>query len=1485
MAESLTISRETPALKSMDYALLRQAGIDRLQELAGSIWTDFNIHDPGVTVLEALAYAITDLGYRSGYRMQDILAQDPNAISDIKNFFTAREILPNCPLTVNDYRKLLMDVEVKDTVNNCTSGVKNAWLFKSAESEQKFYVRAKEDTLSYAPDPSIPGQDNIHLKGLYNVLLEFNECAVFGDLNENTLTGNMQITNATGYPGFDNNFLFRFVEVSVEFPRWDTAGVDWTDPASIRAGIGGKITLEFLGLPHNYYMSYVIDSNNEVLLSGELDFDLDGNPETPLDPTTIALIQAQINAFIYDPSAGLIIAYQKKVEMIFTIMKEVKRTLMANRNLCEDFFRFAALKVEEIAMCGDIEVTGDSDIETVLANIYHEVGKFLSPTVFFHSLDDMMARGKTPDEIFEGPRLAHGFIDDEELKKADLRKSIHVSDLYNIIMDIPGVVAIKNLQVANFPEDNDDNIPTKSVKWCLELAFDKYYVPRLSIERSNITFFKDLLPFQANVLQVEALLGELKSQDPPQRLEDPVLDLPVPQGEFKALDEYTSVQEEFPLVYGTGRAGLPQTASTLRKAQAHQLKGFLMIFDQLLADYLEQLANVRDLFSMNAARDNDGNFVIDRSYFAQTLFNIVPNAADLYVNSQPVHIANLDLMTEDKSLFESRRAKFLDHLLARFGESFSEYAMLTYTLSGPKPAEQLIEDRLEFLNNYPEVSSCRGAAFNYKEPCHLWHIDNVSGLERRTRFLLGLKQKKLSELIFFPGITIDDNLGAGPFTFTVDDPPSNPLMGGVNSYATVQEVNQAVEMTIVAGINFENYVIYSPGLGKWKYRLFCDGTLLTENTTLFNSQGAAELQVKNQVIPVLLNQFFNDPESNRKNLDCGILDEHLGVTITDDTQPGCPPSCKVTFSIKDDFGTVLINGEFGAFGTTSEVSDNIHDLIISNFLLRAADRDNYRFELDGSGDYVFSVTDTCRDPMATSAEKNFNDGLAAFILTANPAVTGISVIDQDGNVISGFTITASAASEDKISISVSPPLPGTVTGGKIKVDFTVSVTNMATYQPAYRRFTVDEDLRGLIREGDFMNVLIDGNPFTLRVEDLLITDFTPGSYKTQVTVFETLPATAATLVIDHSTTIPLLAITSSTTLVLKGGVDEIAVQEFMDFIIRHFLDHEGMHIVEHILLRPVVKTKRFDAATTATLIDNLSPEGSLFYVKTVNIVAVNTGTKVFTVSGNVTGQVVFNQRVTVQGSNSGLNDRTYTVMMVTPSGSNTNIKVLESISDNNVPFGTLGFTRQNVILNTTPSTETFTLTGPDPQTEISSGDVVIVAGSRDGANDRRYITDTVTPNGGSSDLKILQAEIAYEDRFLKINETADCKDCRFDDPYSFVVSVILPYWQGRFSNQTFRRFVEKTIRMECPAHIVINFCWVDCRQMALFEEKYKKWLLVHSLEERDEFELNLALNELLDAFTSTRSVYPRGTLHDCDTDDQLKNSIILNRSILGNLTN
>ncbi|MBS8226339.1 hypothetical protein [Vannielia litorea] len=89
---------------------LFEAALARVQALSGATWTDYNEHDPGVTMLEALCYALTDIGYRTNHPIADIIASSAatHGLTPAQMaLYTGAEILPTAPVTEEDVRDLL----------------------------------------------------------------------------------------------------------------------------------------------------------------------------------------------------------------------------------------------------------------------------------------------------------------------------------------------------------------------------------------------------------------------------------------------------------------------------------------------------------------------------------------------------------------------------------------------------------------------------------------------------------------------------------------------------------------------------------------------------------------------------------------------------------------------------------------------------------------------------------------------------------------------------------------------------------------------------------------------------------------------------------------------------------------------------------------------------------------------------------------------------------------------------------------------------------------------------------------------------------------------------------------------------------------------------------------------------------------------------------------------------------------------------------
>ena len=137
MLPQLTIPKKKTQPVAMDRQQLYAIGLDHVQRLSSQIWSDYNVHDPGITTLELLCYALTELSYRASLPIEDLLAsKSDNAEAMKQQFFSARQILPSRPRTVLDYRKLLIDID----------GVKNAWLNPAICAGVCAFVRSPQIT-------------------------------------------------------------------------------------------------------------------------------------------------------------------------------------------------------------------------------------------------------------------------------------------------------------------------------------------------------------------------------------------------------------------------------------------------------------------------------------------------------------------------------------------------------------------------------------------------------------------------------------------------------------------------------------------------------------------------------------------------------------------------------------------------------------------------------------------------------------------------------------------------------------------------------------------------------------------------------------------------------------------------------------------------------------------------------------------------------------------------------------------------------------------------------------------------------------------------------------------------------------------------------------------------------------------------------------------------------------------------------------------
>ncbi len=658
MDTSATISSAPPPRTSMDYSALRESGMELIRKWASESWTDHNVHDPGITILEASSYAITELGLRLQLDIADLIRSGASHVA--AQLEPAHRVLPVGPVTPADLRSVLLD----------HPSISDAQVLLLADNEVPFYERG---ATSDPPLTYTTGTPRVRPGGLYDVLVELGR-----DLNSNTY--GMRVSSA------GQNY-----DIDLALPLWD-------DPEATPFREGAVVNTiamvpdggEFwraLPEPHSYF------GRADVAFTG------------PSGPGNIVIwILIRITTVLPQPSLvipGILIEARTGVESTATpapivefaarvrnAMTEVNqlRSYLANwRNLGEQAVQIGVARIQEIAVRARIEVTGAIDVEQLVAGIFADLDQMLSPLVRFESLSDRRRTEPDPDSTYDGPLLLNGFLAANS-RAAAPPAVLYLSDVLRLIMrrrsatgtDVVtqenpvgrDIVAVTDLALTNFI----NNRPiTSDAENCLHLVEVERYRPRLSVAKSRIVIVRNDSEVSYDLARVVSLLTDaIDKAKERARTKDTSPVWPAVRGEPLPVEEYTPLQEELPGIYGVGHSELPESAGLRRHAAVRQLQGYLLLFEQVLADVTAQVGNINRFFSGDAGEDT--------TYFTRPLFDVpgMPNllrrfppngnwTAFIQDPNNPVTRA-LHQAAESPTDVLDRRNRMLDHLLARQGE-------------------------------------------------------------------------------------------------------------------------------------------------------------------------------------------------------------------------------------------------------------------------------------------------------------------------------------------------------------------------------------------------------------------------------------------------------------------------------------------------------------------------------------------------------------------------------------------------------------------------------------------------------------------------------------------------------------------------------------------------------------------------------------------------------------------------------------------------
>jgi hypothetical protein len=827
MSERAAIARAKALPVAQDYAALRAEGLAHVQRLSGKLWTDHNLHDPGITTLEILCYALTDLAYRASFETRDLMTGPDGRIGppSLTGLAPAHEALTTAPRTIADYRRLLLRIE----------GVRNAWLDAmtapgARRAEVPIYGDCLADALSFQP-LNTAGQSNhpVMVSGLYKVLVELDVDPLLGPLNDSVLMYQIRRGTLKGVIVAFDCADPAFVAGGVDVSR-DIASIDALTVSTAPGGFTARFDLTLSG-----GTSVVLDGCTVVVIEDRPRPDRDAVAVTP------QRIRPVLQASAAD---DLLPMFWGKQQRRARTLEKAACALAAHRGLCEDFLSIAAVPPYRIGLCADIEVRPDADLEAVQAAVFHEIEKYMSPPVRYRTLDDMLVDGRQPDEIFNGPFVDFGltcagdpvftkpgFITDEDLVASELRRKVLASDLVNLIVDAPGVEAISNVLLRAFDKSG---VPQGgSEKWVMDVPEGAQ--PVFFADGSKLVFKRAGIPYRAQVTEFQRTLDHLRALDRRRLYVPPDQVLPVPVGRWRHLDAFQSTQDDFPATYKIGRARISPVETGERIAQARQLKGYLAFFDQLLADYLTQLANVRHIYSLDRE--------LTQTWFSSALKNVAGSLGqsfetEFYVDGAPPDDLVMTRLTESEEDFLERRNRVLDHLIARFAERFADYALLSFKLSGDrlKSSDGIIADKIAFLAEYPRLSRERGQAANLRPgiAADIWDSGNISGLERRVGRLLGFKSLNRRDRHcagHFDALFGTQKAGS-KFRVVVRDSDSKILFASKETFANERKALDAAAVVYPSMRDEGAFVIeQTQGATTWTTRLQGGGRVLTHNKT------------------------------------------------------------------------------------------------------------------------------------------------------------------------------------------------------------------------------------------------------------------------------------------------------------------------------------------------------------------------------------------------------------------------------------------------------------------------------------------------------------------------------------------------------------------------------------------------------------------------------------------------------------------------------
>jgi hypothetical protein len=129
------------------------------------------------------------------------------------------------------------------------------------------------------------------------------------------------------------------------------------------------------------------------------------------------------------------------------LAQRVRTLYAAHRALGADLAEVRELRPRAYYLRGEIDTCGERSEAEILAQILFECGEYLASGMSARRLRDVIAEGRPPEEVFDGPATRHAHV--SARPGAADTASVSISELIGVIQKIEGVRRIRALAIVD----------------------------------------------------------------------------------------------------------------------------------------------------------------------------------------------------------------------------------------------------------------------------------------------------------------------------------------------------------------------------------------------------------------------------------------------------------------------------------------------------------------------------------------------------------------------------------------------------------------------------------------------------------------------------------------------------------------------------------------------------------------------------------------------------------------------------------------------------------------------------------------------------------------------------------------------------------------------------------------------------------------------------------------------------------------------------